>query len=196
MQPHFIEGFIEVGVDEVGRGCLAGPVVAAAVVWPQEESLDHSMIKDSKKMTAAAREKALDYIKENAIEWSVKHVDNAVIDAKNILQATYDAMHGALDDISTPFELILVDGDKFRSYKDISHECIVKGDSAYVSIAAASIIAKQVCDKYMFEQALKYPGYGWETNVGYGTKVHMDAIRQHGVTSLHRKTFLKTFDFS
>lgn len=185
---------IEAGVDEVGRGCLAGPVVAAAVIWPSDDlTLDISMIKDSKAMTDKARARTSDYIKLHAVEWSVHFVDNNVIDQKNILQATFDAMHGCLDQLSTPIDTILVDGDKFRTYRDIDHVCVVKGDNTYVNIAAASILAKHARDQYMIKMASEYDRYGWEKNMGYGTKVHTDAINQYGLTPLHRKTFCTKF---
>ena len=186
---YHVKDKIEVGIDEVGRGCLAGPVVAGAVIWPQDISLDISMIKDSKAMSPKARERVCEYIKLNAVEWSVCFVDNNVIDEKNILQATFDAMHGCLDALTTPIDMILVDGDKFRKYNDIDHLCVIKGDSKYISIAAASIIAKQARDVYMIEQGKMYDKYGWDTNMGYGTKIHTEGILQEGLTPLHRRSF-------
>ena len=189
---HTIEQ-VEVGIDEVGRGCLAGPVVAAAVIWPQDDDIDSSMIKDSKMMSESARVRMSEYIKQHAIEWQVNFVDNTVIDKKNILQATFDAMHNCLDKLSTPIDMILVDGDKFRKYHDIDHTCVVKGDQTYVSIAAASILAKHARDQYMIEQSMVYSNYNWENNMGYGTKAHNEAIMKHGLTPLHRKTFCTKF---
>lgn len=190
---HLLGDCIEVGVDEVGRGSLAGPVAAAAVIWPTDSELDYSRIKDSKAMTAKERHEVEKYIKENAIEWSVKFIDNGIIDRKNILEATFDAMHDALDSLTTPVDIVLVDGDKFRPWKDVPYKCIVKGDATYVSIAAASILAKEARDEYMKKMAEVYPGYGWETNVGYGTRKHEGAIIEKGLTPLHRRSFCRNF---
>lgn len=186
------EGALEVGVDEVGRGCLAGPVVAAAVVWPIEKAgiLDHK-IRDSKKVPAVQRKILAAYIKDNALDWSVSFVDNCVIDDVNILNATYMAMHSALDGMAVPFDHILVDGNRFKVYKDIPHTCVVKGDATYISIAAASILAKEARDKYMVGLAKeeKYKGYGWEKNVGYGTPDHLEAMKALGLSDMHRVSF-------
>lgn len=188
------EGVIEVGVDEVGRGCLAGPVVAACVIWPQDVD-DEGIVRDSKKLSSRARAKAVDYIKETAIEYAIVFKDNNCVDDRNILQATYDAMHDGLDSLSTPFDHILVDGDKFRPYlgRDdwVGHTCVIGGDNTYLSIGAASILAKEARDAFMREvsQDPKYSVYGWDSNVGYGSSKHMEAIREHGLSDLHRKTF-------
>lgn len=193
MEAYYRDGVLEVGLDEVGRGCLAGPVVVAAVIWPADLK-DEGIVKDSKKLSAKARAKACEYIKQNAIEYSIIFKDNHVIDEKNILQATYDAMHDALRSLDTPFDHILVDGDKFRSYSGVPHTCIVGGDNKYLCIAAASILAKEARDTYMQEvsQAPKYIPYGWNKNVGYGTAHHMEAIRKHGLSDMHRLTFCRT----
>lgn len=179
---------LEAGVDEVGRGALCGPVVAAAVVWGDEDALD---IRDSKLLSPVRRKELAEYIKENAIDWSVSFIDNTVIDEKNILEATYDAMHHALDQLLIPIEHILVDGNAFRPYPGVSHTSVVKGDNTYVSIAAASILAKVARDAHMAEMVASYPAYGWAKNSGYGTAQHFAALKEHGLTPLHRKSFLK-----
>lgn len=186
------ENCIEVGVDEAGRGCYAGPVVAAAVIWPNEAigPLDE-LIKDSKKLTAAKRLQLADYIKENAIDYSVTFVDNHVIDQKNILNATYEAMHKSLDKLIVPFDHIIVDGNRFKEYRNTDHTCIIKGDDKYISIAAASILAKESRDDYMKQLAKqdKYKVYNWHKNFGYGTQEHRDAITIFGLTDMHRASF-------
>jgi len=185
------QGAMECGLDECGRGSLAGPVVAAAVVWTEEEGeLDHH-IRDSKKLNSRQREEMAAYIKDQAIDWSIQFIDHETIDNINILQATMKAMHKCLDEIRVPFESILVDGDKFQSYNGIPHTCVVKGDDTYMSIAAASILAKTARDAYMQEMHKKYSVYKWNSNVGYGTLEHMKAIETHGLSPLHRKTFCK-----
>lgn len=186
---------IECGVDEVGRGCLAGPVVAAAVIW--DPSVDHPCvndIKDSKKLSAQKRRTLAEFIKEHAKGWAVSFVDNRVIDDINILQATYKAMHECVDSLveaNHSIDHILVDGNRFKPYKDVAHTCVVKGDNTYISIAAASILAKVARDDFMVGAADEEgcDVYGWKQNMGYGTKAHMDAIRAHGFSELHRKTF-------
>lgn len=188
------EGRIECGIDECGRGCLAGPVVAAAVIWPSDMT-DTYGIRDSKKLSAKKRKELAEYIKNHAIEWHVSFVDHATIDGTNILSATFAAMHMCMDKMQVPVDCILVDGDRFKMYKDIPHECVVKGDDTYVSIAAASILAKVARDEYMTEMSMQnaYSPYMWNKNMGYGTKAHVDAIRQHGLSDMHRKTFCKSF---
>jgi ribonuclease HII len=186
----------EVGVDEVGRGCWAGPVVAAAVIWGSVGMKDH-LIKDSKKLSAKMKNELDTYIKENAVAWAIAFIDNNEIDKKNILNATYDAMHACLGDVyaKKPFDHILVDGNRFMpfgvSHNHIKHTCIIKGDDKYISIAAASIIAKVARDKYMADLAKdeKYAMYKWEKNVGYGTAAHIHAIQEHGLCEYHRKSF-------
>lgn len=191
------EGVMEVGLDEVGRGSLAGPVVAAGVIWPADLG-DEGIVKDSKKLSAKARAKAAAYIIENAIEYAIIFKDNRVIDEKNILQTTFTAMHEALDALGTPFDHLLVDGDKFRPYLGaddwIPHTCVIGGDNKYLSIAAASILAKEAHDTYMrdLSQDPKYASYGWNTNMGYGTAQHIQAIQTYGLSDLHRVTFCRT----
>lgn len=185
----------EAGVDECGRGCLAGPVVAAAVVWDPEWLCEHrefpelSMIKDSKKLSLKKRKTCEAFIKRFAKAWSVKHVSETVIDEKNILEATYDAMHACLNDIIDRFECIAVDGNRFRPFrKDKPFECYVGGDNLRLSIASASILAKVSRDEYM-ESLPEADTYDWKSNKGYGTAKHIQAIREHGLCERHRKSF-------
>lgn len=187
---------IYVGVDEVGRGCLSGPVVAAAVIWnPELEHEYMKYIRDSKKINKVKREMVAEFIKENAIDYSISFINNEIIDNINILNATYMAMHKALDELTVDFEHILVDGNRFTKYnknnKNKDHTCVIKGDDTYLCIAASSIIAKVARDEYMTKLSLEYPEYKWDKNMGYGTKDHICAIKTHGLTSYHRKTFVK-----
>lgn len=178
---------IEAGCDEAGRGCLAGPVVAAAVIFPK--NFKHKSLNDSKKLSRQERDELQSVIKQNAIAWAVAEVSNQEIDKINILNASILAMHRALDQLSISPELILVDGNRFKSYKKISHQCIIKGDAKFLSIAAASIIAKTHRDQLMTSLAKKWPGYHWEKNMGYPTEDHRSGLRKLGITPLHRKTF-------
>lgn len=182
---------LEAGIDEVGRGCLSGPVFAAAVILP--EGFSHPLIKDSKKLSYKKRKEAFSIIKENAIAIGVAQVMPEEIDRINILQATFVAMFGAIDDLGILPTKLLVDGDKFPGFKDIPYECIVKGDSKVVSIAAASIIAKVTRDEFMEELAKEFPAYGWEKNYGYGTAEHMSAIEENGLNIWHRMSFCSRF---
>lgn len=190
---------VEVGVDEVGRGSLAGPVFAAAVVWnPEEEHELLYQIRDSKKLSAGRRQLLSDYIKDVAVDFSIVSVPADVIDRVNILQATMSAMHGALDGLLLRFDHILVDGDRFRAYMPaasadafVPHECVVSGDNTYVSVAAASILAKVARDAYMSGLHEAHPLYGWNENKGYGTSAHCAAILEHGLTPHHRRTFVR-----
>ena len=192
------KGDIEAGVDEVGRGCLFGPVYAAAVILPQTFPDDiYKQIKDSKQLTIKRREYLARYIKDVAIDYSIGIVDNVGIDNLNILGATMRSMHLALDGLNVSLDRILVDGDKFKQYLDktsnfISHTCIPKGDNIYLSIASASILAKTERDKYICDLVSVYPEltqYGLITNKGYGTKRHIETIKSHGITKWHRKSF-------
>ncbi|WCL80289.1 ribonuclease HII [Saprospira sp. CCB-QB6] len=178
---------IEAGCDEAGRGCLAGPVFAAAVIL--DPKMDLSELNDSKKLSAKKREELREIIEEGALAWAVAQLSPAEIDKHNILQASFLAMHRALDQLTTTAELLLIDGNRFRPYKEIPHHCMIKGDGRFLSIAAASILAKTHRDEYMLEQAKKYPEYGWKSNKGYPTKAHRAAIAQYGATPLHRKSF-------
>lgn len=177
----------EAGLDEVGRGCLAGPVVAAAVILPLDYT--HEFLNDSKQLTRFQREILEKEIMREAVAWAVAEVDNFEIDRINILKASFLAMHLAVDKLHTKPEHLLVDGNRFTPYPMIPHTCIIKGDAHYLSIAAASILAKTYRDNLMSELALQHPHYGWETNVGYPTIHHRKAIRLHGTCSYHRMSF-------
>ncbi len=179
---------VEAGVDEVGRGALAGPVVAAAVILPKDFESD--IIKDSKKLTEKKRRLAFDEIMENAIDWSVSFVEPSHIDRINIQKATFKAMHDSIGRLKVKPELLLVDGNIFDGYENIPHNCIIKGDDKYLSIAAASVVAKVIRDEYMEEISKKYPNYKWDSNKGYGSVKHRETIKKEGITEHHRKTFL------
>lgn len=178
---------IEAGIDEVGRGCLAGPVVAAAVILPQECHI--SGLHDSKKLSPKRREELAFAIKEQAIAYAISEVAPKEIDEINILQATFRAMNKAISALSTQPEYLLIDGNKFRSQTNIPFETIVGGDDKVASIAAASILAKTYRDRLMIKYAEEYPGYDWEHNMGYGTPRHLLGIRKLGITPLHRRSF-------
>ena len=179
--------YTEAGCDEVGRGCLAGPVVAAAVVIGPK--FKPKFINDSKKLTQKQRLELDSYIKDHCLSFSVAQVEVEVIDQHNILNASIHAMHRALDGLSTQPELILVDGNRFHPYNYIPHECIIKGDEKLLSIAAASILAKNYRDALMVKLHEEFPSYGWDHNVGYATKQHQEALRKFGPTPYHRKSF-------
>ena len=181
------EDKIEAGTDEAGRGCLAGPVVAAAVILPK--SFSHPFLRDSKKLTSIQRLELEQFIKNVAIAYAVKKVTPKKIDEINILNASFQAMHKSLEALHVKPEFILVDGNRFKPFKKIPFECIIKGDDKYFSIAAASILAKVERDRYMQRMAKKHPHYSWETNMGYPTKAHRASIKQFGTTNLHRMTF-------
>lgn len=192
-----IDGVTEAGCDEAGRGCLCGPVSCAAVILP--EDFDAPELNDSKQLTAAARERLREQIEREAVAWAVVMVDAEEIDWINILNASITGMQRALDALAVRPDHILVDGNRFRPYldpvrmMDIPYHTVVKGDATYMSIAAASILAKTHRDELMKRYAAEYPGYGWESNMGYPTKAHYAALAQSGPTPLHRKTFnLKT----
>ncbi|MCE2934474.1 MAG: ribonuclease HII [Cyclobacteriaceae bacterium] len=178
---------IEAGCDEAGRGCLAGPVVAAAVILPR--NYRHEALNDSKQLTAQERHELRKDIQRDALAWAVAEVSAGEIDEINILKASFVAMHRALDKLTLPPDLLLIDGNRFMPYREIPFECIIKGDALYLSIAAASILAKTHRDEFMQRLALEFPGYGWETNMGYPTEEHRDGIRALGITPYHRKTF-------
>jgi ribonuclease HII len=189
LKSYLNEDLIECGIDEAGRGSLAGPVFAAAVILPKD--FNSELIKDSKKLSEKKRQKALKEIEENALAWSVQLVDVEDIDKYNIQNATFGAMNKAIGELSVKPEHILVDGNVFESYDDIPFTCVIKGDNEYLSIAAASIVAKVYRDEYMNLLDEKFPGYGWKKNKGYGSKGHIDVIKEDGMTKYHRKTFLK-----
>ncbi len=177
----------EAGCDEAGRGCLAGPVVAAAVILPDD--FEHPLLNDSKQLTEKQRLLLKDYIETHAAAFAVAFVSPKEIDDINILQASILAMHRALDKLKTRPKHIIVDGNKFNPYQKIKHTCVIKGDSKYASIAAASVLAKTARDAYMKKAAKKYPQYAWTSNKGYPTKAHRAAIQENGTTPLHRMTF-------
>lgn len=187
LKSFFSRKLIEAGCDEAGRGCLAGPVVAAVVILPKRYK--NRILNDSKKLTAKQREMLKDEIKEKAIAWEIAMVDNRDIDKLNILRATYKAMHLAIEKLKKKPEFLLVDGNNFIPFKDIPFKTIVQGDGKFMSIAAASVLAKTFRDEYMCQLHKKHPEYGWNTNKGYPTQEHRDAIAEHGTTDYHRKTF-------
>lgn len=178
---------LEAGVDEVGRGCLAGPVVAAAVILPEDCAIEG--LHDSKKLSALKREQLSIQIKEQAIAYAIGEIAPEHIDRVNILQATFLAMTQSIQRLQTPPEYLLIDGNRFHSPLDIPYETIIGGDDKVASIAAASILAKVYRDNMMKAYALEYPEYDWEHNMGYGTKKHLLAIKNYGITPLHRKSF-------
>lgn len=195
--PYLNSGLIEAGCDEAGRGCLAGNVVAAAVILPTDYV--NPLLNDSKKLTAKQRYALREQIEHEALAWAVGVATPQEIDNINILHASFLAMHRALDQLKLRPEAVIVDGNHFDPYiigkglpnegKSLPHTCIVKGDGKYLSIAAASILAKTYRDDYMTEQALRFPFYGWEKNKGYPTKTHYQGIEKHGLCALHRKSF-------
>lgn len=187
LRPYHTNYKLEAGTDEAGRGCLAGPVFAAAVILSRD--FTHPFLRDSKQLTHFQKNELFDFIKSNAISYSIKKVEPVKIDKINILNASILAMHKALKGLHIKPEFILVDGNKFKPFQKIPFECIIKGDDKYFSIAAASVLAKVQRDRYMKRMAKKYPLYSWETNVGYPTKAHREGIKIHGVTPLHRKSF-------
>ncbi|MCI7748209.1 MAG: ribonuclease HII [Paraprevotella sp.] len=185
--PYYKEGIIEAGCDEAGRGCLAGPVYAAAVILPPDYHND--LLNDSKQLSEKKRDQLRSIIERDAISWAVGIVDNQEIDQINILNASILAMHRALDQLTVCPQEIIVDGNRFKPYRDIPHTTIVKGDGKYMSIAAASILAKTHRDECMLALHQQYPQYHWDSNKGYPAPVHRQAIRLHGTTPYHRLTF-------
>ncbi|QFG53959.1 ribonuclease HII [Chryseobacterium sp.] len=181
------ETAVEAGCDEVGRGCLCGPVVAAAVIL--DRNFGETLVNDSKKLTARLRQELDTYIKEHAVAYAIAELPPAFIDEHNILNASIHAMHLALDQLHIRPELILVDGNRFHPYNYIPHQCVIKGDSKLLSIAAASIIAKNYRDRKMGELHTEFPEYGWNTNMGYATREHRDALNRYGPTIHHRRSF-------
>ena len=187
LNPYFQTELLEAGCDEAGRGCLAGPVVASAVILPPD--FDISILDDSKKLSENQRDSAAIIIRENAIAWAIGIVDHEEIDRINILKASIKAMHLAVDQLKKKPKFLIIDGNRFYKYKRIPHQCIVDGDALYASIAAASILAKTHRDELMQRLHLEYPHYGWDHNKGYSTALHKEMILEHGITPLHRKTF-------
>jgi len=187
LKSHYYESLIEAGCDEAGRGCLAGSVYAAAVILPPD--YQNELLNDSKKLTAKKRYALREEIERDAIAWAVGIVTPEEIDKINILNASFLAMHRALDLLSVRPEAVIVDGNRFKPYQDLPSTTIVKGDGKYLSIAAASILAKTYRDDYMLSLAEEYPQYDWQSNMGYPTKKHRQAIREHGITPYHRKSY-------
>ena len=187
LKSHYYEGLIEAGCDEAGRGCLAGSVYAAAAILPTNYKND--LLNDSKKLSAKKRYALRKIIEHDAIAWAVGIVTPEEIDKINILNASFLAMHRALDQLKMRPEAIIVDGNRFTPYQDLPFTTIVKGDGKYLSIAAASILAKTYRDDYMLSLAEKYPQYDWQSNMGYPTKKHREAIRKYGITPFHRKSY-------
>jgi len=185
--PFYTPNIVEAGCDEAGRGCLAGPVFAAAVILPNDFVCDE--LNDSKQLTEKMRYKLRPMIEEQAISWAVGIVTNEEIDNINILNASILAMHRAVDQLSPIPQHLIIDGNRFKPYKDVPHHTVVKGDGKYMAIAAASILAKTYRDDFMNELAEKYPEYDWKSNKGYPTKKHRQAIEQYGPTPYHRMTF-------
>ncbi len=187
LKSHYYEDLIEAGCDEAGRGCLAGSVYAAAVILPFD--YQNELLNDSKKLTAKKRYALREDIERDAIAWAVGIVTPEEIDKINILNASFLAMHRALDQLKVRPEAVIVDGNRFKPYHDLPSTTIVKGDGKYLSIAAASILAKTYRDDYMLSLAEEYPQYDWQSNMGYPTKKHRQAIREHGITPYHRKSY-------
>ena len=187
LQPYLYKTKFEAGLDEAGRGCYAGPVFAAAVILPKD--FFHPLLNDSKQLTPQERDELRPVIEKEAIDFAVASVDNDEIDVINILQASFKAMHLALDQLKKPPQLLLIDGNRFKPYKEIKHRCIIKGDGIYAAIAAASILAKTYRDEYMQKLHIEYAHYGWNNNKGYGTPEHRIAIEQKGLCKYHRKSF-------
>ena len=187
LKSHYYEGLIEAGCDEAGRGCLAGSVYAAAVILPSD--YQNELLNDSKKLTAKKRYALREEIERDAIAWAVGIVTPEEIDKVNILNASFLAMHRALDQLQVRPEAVIVDGNRFKPYQDLPSTTIVKGDGKYLAIAAASILAKTYRDDYMLSLAEEYPQYDWQSNMGYPTKKHRQAILAHGITPYHRKSY-------
>jgi ribonuclease HII len=187
LKPFFQKDKVEAGCDEAGRGCLAGPVFAAAVILPQ--NFKNEILNDSKQLSEKKRYELREIILAEALAWSVAQVDEKKIDEINILNASILAMHQAVDGLKIDPNFLIIDGNRFKKYKNIEHKCFVKGDGVYASIAAASILAKTFRDDFMNNLHNEFPQYDWINNKAYGTKKHVEAIMKHGFTPYHRKTF-------
>ena len=187
LENHYYEGLVEAGCDEAGRGCLAGSVFAAAVILSPD--YENELLNDSKKLTDRKRKQLREIIEHDAVDWAVGIVEPGEIDEINILNASILAMHRALDQLKVRPEAVIVDGNRFKPYRDLPYTTIVKGDGKYLSIAAASILAKTYRDDYMDRLAEDYPQYDWKSNKGYPTKKHRQAIRECGITPFHRRSF-------
>ncbi|HOU01250.1 MAG TPA: ribonuclease HII [Bacteroidales bacterium] len=190
LKPYMFHNLIEAGCDEAGRGCLAGPVTAAAVILPKR--FRHDVLNDSKKLTPKQRDILKDEIIESAIAWNVAFVGNIEIDELNILRASIKAMHMAIEGLKKKPQFLLIDGNTFFPYKDLKHKTIVKGDSLFFSIAAASVLAKVFRDEFMINLHNEYPQYGWNENKGYATLYHRQAILKYGISPYHRRSFTLT----
>ncbi|XWN34927.1 MAG: ribonuclease HII [Roseivirga sp.] len=187
LKPYLSDRLKEAGCDEVGRGCLAGPVVAAAVILPK--NFFHPLLNDSKQLTPKQRQLLSPLIQEQALDWAIGTASPAEIDTINILRASYLAMHRAIAQLKPVPELLLIDGHRFQPYPSVPHQCIVQGDAQLAPIAAASVLAKTHRDALMHRLAEDFPGYGWESNVGYPTQAHRQAIQKQGITPHHRTSF-------
>ncbi len=187
LAPFLHSDLIEAGIDEAGRGCYAGPVFASAVILPKD--FFHSLLNDSKQLNEKQRDLLRPIIEKESVAFSVASVDNEAIDKINILQASFSAMHLSINSLHLKPAFLLIDGNRFRPYKKIPHQCIVKGDGKYASIAAASILAKTYRDEFMQKIHAAFPQYGWDKNKGYGTAAHRHAIEQYGLCLHHRKSF-------
>ena len=185
--PFFQNKLTEAGLDEAGRGCYAGPVFAAAIILPN--NFYHPLLNDSKQVKEKDRDLLRKIIEKESIAFAVAQIDNNEIDTINILQASYKAMHDCIDTIKVQPAMLLIDGNRFKPYKKIPHECIIKGDGKYAAIAAASILAKTHRDEYMQMLHKEFPWYGWDKNKGYGTQIHRNAISEYGLCHYHRKSF-------
>lgn len=187
LEINFSGKILEAGTDEAGRGCLCGPVVAAAVILP--ENFEHPFLNDSKQLTVKQRNELRPFIEKNAIAFGVSFVDEKEVDKINVLQASITGMQRSILQLNPQPEFIIVDGNKFNSYKDVPHKTIVKGDAKFMSIAASSVLAKTYRDEFMEKIHQEFPMYNWKQNKGYPTKQHRNAIREFGITTYHRKTF-------
>lgn len=187
LKRYLVKGRLEAGCDEAGRGCLAGPVVAASVILPA--SFEHPLLNDSKKMTDKQRRTLFPIIQEKALAWGIGIVDHGEIDQMNILNASFEAMHRAVNQLTQQPEFLLIDGNRFNPHPTIKHECIIKGDGKFLSIAAASVLAKVKRDEIMEQLHLDYPQYDWINNKGYPTKKHRSAIAEIGASPFHRMSF-------
>ena len=187
LEKYYNEHLIEAGCDEAGRGCLAGPVFAAAVIFPK--TFEHPLLNDSKQLTDSERRMLRPVIEKEALAWAVAEADNKEIDKINILNASFLAMHRAISRLPITPQALLIDGNRFKKYKNIPHFCIIQGDAKYLSIAAASVLAKTYRDDRMELLHGQYPQYSWNTNKGYATLEHRTAIENHGIIKYHRKSF-------
>lgn len=192
LQPYYDEKLLEAGCDEAGRGCLAGPVYAAAVILRKD--FYHPLLNDSKQLTEEERYELRPFIEQHAISFAIASLNNTQIDKINILRASFKSMHIAIKQLSVQPELLLIDGNRFARYKRIPHKCIIQGDGIYASIAAASVLAKTYRDDYMKELHKKFPKYNWAQNKGYATREHQEALDQHGPCKFHRQSFRLSYD--